>query len=89
MHIGRNWNKLISKWLIEHEFNQSKNDPCLFIYNKKSIYIAVAIYVDDMISITNDNNKLMDVFTNSRLILLSQEIGIDKPGIFIFYSLTF
>ena len=52
---GRNWNKLLDKWFKDHEFEASKIDPCLYIHNKDGHFIAIAIYVDDLLIL--DNNK--------------------------------
>jgi hypothetical protein len=52
---ARNWNEYLNKWLINHGFTRSQVDPCLYTYSKDNIYLALAIYVDDIISITNNS----------------------------------
>jgi hypothetical protein len=53
---GRNWNKKIDAWLKEHGFDQSTVDPCLYVLrtnSKSGDYLALAVYVDDLISLTS------------------------------------
>ena len=52
---GRNWNKLFDSWLKDNNFRASKVDPCLYILNtnESTKFLALAIYVDDIISVDN------------------------------------
>ena len=50
---GRNWNKLIDNWMKQYGFIQSHADPCLYTLQTTIRYLAIAIYVDDLISIDN------------------------------------
>ena len=53
---GRNWNKTLDSWMRAHGMVASKSDPCLYTLQSTSgQYMAIAIYVDDLISI--DNNQ--------------------------------
>jgi hypothetical protein len=51
---GRNWNKTLDSWLKENNFTVSKADPCLYTLTVNGKFIAIAIYVDDIISLDND-----------------------------------
>ena len=46
---GREWNSMITKFLLSIGFLQLRSDSCLFIYVMNQIYIILALYVDDMI----------------------------------------
>jgi hypothetical protein len=59
---GRNWNKHLHKWLIDHGFSQSTADPCLYIKIAED-FMAVAVYVDDMV-IATGNEKMRTKFMN-------------------------
>jgi hypothetical protein len=53
---ARNWNQLITEWLVAYGFVQSRADPCLFIIDEggDGFYLALTLYVDDLLSATND-----------------------------------
>jgi hypothetical protein len=53
---ARNWNSLLDKWFKSNGFTQSIVDPCLYVYNHDGIYMALAVYVDDIIMITNNED---------------------------------
>jgi transposase InsO family protein len=91
---GRNWNKTLDKWLKENGFTQSKIDPCLYTLQSKEGYIAMAIYVDDLLTIDNNPHMLSkimkmlnDKFKISQLgkakWLLGMEITRTPQGIFL------
>ena len=45
----REWNKLLHGWLMESEFVQSTEDPCLYLlFRLGRLILVLAIYVDDM-----------------------------------------
>jgi len=52
---GRQWNEIISKFLIKNNFNQSLTDECIF-YKKENnrLICLIGLYVDDII-ITGEN----------------------------------
>ena len=61
---ARCWNKTIDKYLKDSGFQQSNADPCIYTKvveqdSKKSV-IIIALYVDDLIIASNDNNLLID-----------------------------
>jgi len=62
---GRNWNLLLDGWLKENGFKRSKTDPCLYVKEKGKSMLRLAIYVDDIITITNDDamkTEFMEAF---------------------------
>lgn len=61
---SRLWNIKLSKYLRKLGFKQSELDPCVYykIYDKA--IIIVAIYVDDLIIFSNDDEMTMDLKTN-------------------------
>ncbi|XP_071739845.1 uncharacterized mitochondrial protein AtMg00810-like [Rutidosis leptorrhynchoides] len=48
------WNEELTASLTEYGFKQSMNDYSLYIFSKNSIFIALLVYVDDII-ITGNN----------------------------------
>jgi hypothetical protein len=54
---SREWNLLITKILLEIGFKQLTSESCIFIYFKDNIRIILALYVDDMIIGSNDNES--------------------------------
>lgn len=65
---GRNWNKLLDKWFKNNNFIVSKADPCLYILNNndKDNYLVIAVYVDDMISITSSNELRSNIINKMK-----------------------
>ncbi|KAJ0735747.1 putative RNA-directed DNA polymerase [Helianthus annuus] len=55
---SRNWYHKFTAALLEDGFRQSKVDHSLFIFKKGGTYVAVLIYVDDVILVGNDANKI-------------------------------
>ena len=47
----REWNKVMSGYLISNGFKQSEADPCIYTKREKDEVLFVGIYVDDIISI--------------------------------------
>ena len=43
----RNWYKRIREWLVEHGFEPSANDPCIFCH--KTTNLVIGVYVDDFL----------------------------------------
>jgi hypothetical protein len=58
---GRNWNQMLTKWIMSQRFSQSKADPCLFTKISERQYMTIAIYVDDILIITN-SGKVREQF---------------------------
>ena len=57
----RKWNEKLTSFLIEFGFIQSKNDYSLYTYNKKDCFIALLVYVDDIILTGNSEIEISKV----------------------------
>ena len=53
---GNLWKQEVHKLLTEMDFNQSKNDPCLYIRRRKEDTTYIATWVDDLIIATTLKN---------------------------------
>ncbi|GJZ27723.1 ribonuclease H-like domain-containing protein [Tanacetum coccineum] len=53
----RQWNEKLTAALIEHGFVQSKNDYSLYIKDKNGVFIAILVYVDDIVVTCNNNSE--------------------------------
>ena len=49
---GRNWNKELTDFVISLGFQQSSSDPCLFYMALGNGFMLIAVYVDDIISMS-------------------------------------
>ncbi|GJY85548.1 ribonuclease H-like domain-containing protein [Tanacetum coccineum] len=49
----RQWNEKLTVSLIENRFMQSKNDYSLYVKNKNGLFIAILVYVDDVVVTRN------------------------------------
>jgi hypothetical protein len=60
---GRNWNRTLDKCLKNNRLTQSKVDPCLYVYDDDNgNFLALAIYVDDMFCIDNNDQIRKTLF---------------------------
>ncbi|GJU62778.1 putative RNA-directed DNA polymerase [Tanacetum coccineum] len=57
----RQWNAKLTGALIENGFNQSKSDYSLFTKSDNGVFLALLVYVDDII-ITGNNSSEIDKF---------------------------
>lgn len=57
----RQWYKEFSGKLKTFGFNQSSYDHCMFYIQTNSIFIALIVYVDDILITGNDQNKIEEV----------------------------
>ncbi|KAD4584722.1 hypothetical protein E3N88_22323 [Mikania micrantha] len=89
---SRNWYHKFTSCLVTLGFKQSVADPSLFIHKTGKTYVAALIYVDDVIIVENDMNKIQttkkelhDQFTIKDLGPLKYFLGIEvartKEGI--------
>ncbi|XP_062118932.1 uncharacterized mitochondrial protein AtMg00810-like [Humulus lupulus] len=92
---SRQWYSKLSTTLLQHGFTQSSFDHSLFIKNKSGVFIALLIYVDDILIPTNNESTLVSFKKNldSKFKLkdlgplrffLGLEISRNKNGIFVF-----
>jgi hypothetical protein len=70
----REWNEVLSNYLISNNFIQSKADPCIFIQRKNQEIIFVGIYVDDIITI--GKGKFVENFRTK----IRKYFGISEGG---------
>lgn len=54
---GRAWNKKLDTTLKEFGCQRSNSDPCVYIKRKDNVVIIVAVYVDDMLVLSNDHES--------------------------------
>ncbi|GKE19914.1 ribonuclease H-like domain-containing protein [Tanacetum coccineum] len=52
----RQWNKKLTTALVEHGFIQSKFDYSLYVKSKGSEFVALLVYVDDIVITRNDES---------------------------------
>ncbi|KAI3722512.1 hypothetical protein L2E82_33551 [Cichorium intybus] len=60
---SRNWYKKFTTALLDLHFRQSKSDHSLFTYKNGGTIIAILIYVDDVIVVGNNPNKIQEIKT--------------------------
>ncbi|GJZ12978.1 putative RNA-directed DNA polymerase, partial [Tanacetum coccineum] len=53
----RQWNEKLTIALVEHGFVQSKSDYSLYIKDKNGVFIAILVYVDDIVVTVLENEK--------------------------------
>uniref|UniRef100_A0A803NS67 Reverse transcriptase Ty1/copia-type domain-containing protein n=1 Tax=Cannabis sativa TaxID=3483 RepID=A0A803NS67_CANSA len=57
---SRQWYAKLSTTLLKQGFKQSQNDHSLFIKHQSNNFLAILIYVDDIIVATNNTSALQD-----------------------------
>nr|GEX07499.1 retrovirus-related Pol polyprotein from transposon TNT 1-94 [Tanacetum cinerariifolium] len=58
---SRNWYKRLTSFLLSLNFEQSKSDYSLFTYQKAGVYVAILIYVDDIIIVRDNSEKIQQI----------------------------
>ncbi|KXJ79381.1 hypothetical protein RP20_CCG001046 [Aedes albopictus] len=58
---GYVWNKKFDQVLKRMKFQQSKNDPCLYVRRNGKGYTYLVIYVDDMVIACNDDEEYEEI----------------------------
>ncbi|KAM0052273.1 putative RNA-directed DNA polymerase [Helianthus debilis subsp. tardiflorus] len=61
---SRNWYNKFTLALLELGFKQSYADHSLFIYKEGKVFICALIYVDDVIIVGNDQDKIQEAKTH-------------------------
>lgn len=54
----RQWNAKLTTALVEHGFEQSKLDYSLYVKQKGSVFVALLVYVDDIVLTGNDEVEI-------------------------------
>ena len=54
----RCWNRELTDFLISSSFIQSMADPCVFFKSNEDNYTVLAVYVDDIILLTNTDEEM-------------------------------
>ncbi|KAJ0533037.1 putative RNA-directed DNA polymerase [Helianthus annuus] len=60
---SRNWYQKFTSALLGLGFSTSMADHSLFLYNNKDIFVAILIYVDDVIMVGNNLAKIQEIKT--------------------------
>ena len=60
---SRNWYQKFTSALFELGFKQSHADHSLFLYKKSGVFVAALIYVDDVIIVGNNQDKIQETKT--------------------------
>ncbi|GKD40533.1 putative RNA-directed DNA polymerase [Tanacetum coccineum] len=71
----REWNEKLTTALIENDFVQSKNDYSSYVKSNDGIFIAILVYVDDIV-ITGNNGLGIDKFKRKYCLELLSEYGL-------------
>ena len=72
---GREWNRMLDKWFLDHDFRKCKSDPCLYISQKNGQSMYVLIWVDDILYFGSD--QLVTSFKSK----FSDSFKVDDRGV--------
>ncbi|GJY60046.1 ribonuclease H-like domain-containing protein, partial [Tanacetum coccineum] len=88
---SRQWNVKLTSALLENVFIQSKNDYSLYVKSKKELFIALLVYVDDIVITGNDLTKIENFksFLSSKFMIkdfrkLKYFLGIEQNTVLSF-----
>ena len=56
-NAGRNWFKLLRKWLKSYGFKQCPTEPCIFSRRSAGHTIIIGVYVDDLLVLYDDKTQ--------------------------------
>ncbi|OWZ01607.1 LOW QUALITY PROTEIN: hypothetical protein PHMEG_00026969 [Phytophthora megakarya] len=73
---GLEWDKLITEWLMNEDFNQYITERCMYVYRKYGFVALLLFYVDDSILASNVEALNVSMFQK-----LDQAFGIKDQGI--------
>ncbi|GKD32253.1 putative RNA-directed DNA polymerase [Tanacetum coccineum] len=74
------WNEKLTTILFENEFVQSKNDYYLYVKSNNGVFIAILMYVDDIV-VTRNNEHEIDKFKK----FLSSKFMIKDIGLLKYF----
>lgn len=60
-HVLKQWYKQLSTKLIDFDFTKSTNDRCLFFMSWEANFVALIVYVDDILVTGNNDNKIEEI----------------------------
>ncbi|GJX21317.1 ribonuclease H-like domain-containing protein [Tanacetum coccineum] len=74
----RQWNAKLTTTLAEHGFEQSKFDYSFYIKQKADVFVALLVYVDDIVITSNDESeiKYFKEFFSTKFLI--KDLGILK-----------
>lgn len=73
--VPRAWYSMLSKFLLDHGFVQSKADSSLFIQKTTSHLVLVLVYVDDLIITWSDSVIINSVIHNMSTAFAMKDLG--------------
>ncbi|GJZ04958.1 ribonuclease H-like domain-containing protein [Tanacetum coccineum] len=71
----RQWNNRLSEALIENDFKQSGHDHSLYTKESGGSFVALLVYVDDIVLTGNDINEINKVKTSLRSKFKIKDLG--------------
>jgi hypothetical protein len=77
---GREWNSELNGWLLEHGYQRSMTEPCLYYKLDGESIMLVLVYVDDILVATDDEAKKCELFE-----ALDKADGIKDQGLLTSY----
>jgi len=74
----RQWNEKLCNTLLKNNFKQSKSDYSLFIKTDKEVFIALLVYVDDIVITGNNEIEIEKVKSFLKTQFLIKDLGALK-----------
>ncbi|GJW24922.1 ribonuclease H-like domain-containing protein [Tanacetum coccineum] len=74
----RQWNAKLTTTLAEHDFEQSKFDYSLYVKQKGDVFVALLVYVDDIVITGNDETEIRDFLQFLSTKFLIKDLGVLK-----------
>ncbi|GAB9477113.1 hypothetical protein Gpo141_00014172 [Globisporangium polare] len=72
---ARQWNKTLDNFFRSVGFERSEADPCLYTRINESEYVAVAVYVDDMIVVSQTSESMRAICDELKKVFSIKELG--------------
>ena len=73
---GRNWNNMLSSFLITENFEQSMADPCLYSKSVEGACVILIVWVDDIVIASDDSILLNAVKMSLSFKFKMKDLGI-------------